>query len=87
MTRTLGNRGPFALDAVAWLRCHVDIATCDSGKHAWMMRVKYIPDIAIKIIGIILSATIWQPAMIYAVLVTMMWMLIPIDGLYKGNSK
>lgn len=72
--------------SISLYRCHVDIATCDSKKHAWMMRVKYIPDIVIKIIGIILSATIWQPAMIYAVLIAMVWMLIPIDSWYKGTA-
>ena len=72
--------------SVSLYRCHVDIETCDSQKHAWIMRVKYIPDITIKIIGIILSATIYQPAAIIAVLVAMVWMLIPVDGWYKGTA-
>ncbi len=72
--------------SVSLYRCHVDIETCDSEKHAWIMRVKYIPDITIKVIGIILSATVYQPAAIIAVLVAMVWMLIPVDGWYKGTA-
>lgn len=72
--------------SVALYRCHVDIATCNSQQHAWLMRVKYIPDFLIKIAGIILSATVYTPATIFAVLIAMVWMLIPIEHWYKDKK-
>ena len=71
--------------SVALYQCHVEIEECDSKRHAWRMRVKYIPDILIKVVGMILSATVFTPAMINAVLVGMVWMLIPIDHRYQGG--
>ncbi|MBQ3265079.1 MAG: DUF1211 domain-containing protein [Ruminococcus sp.] len=73
--------------SVALYQCHVDIAECNSHRHAWFMRAKYIPDILIKLIGVVLAATVYPAAMIIAVLIAMMWMLIPIDRLYKGKSE
>lgn len=67
-------------------RCHVDIEECDSKQHAWAMRVKYIPDFCLKILGIILTATVYSPALIIAVLIAMVWMWIPVDGWYKEKQ-
>ena len=71
--------------SVALYRCHVDIAECNSHHHAWMMRIKYIPDIAIKIIGMILTAAAAPAAMVIAVLIAMVWSLIPVEKWYKGE--
>ena len=72
--------------SIALYQCHVDIEECNSHRHAWFMRVKYIPDILIKLVGMVLAATVFPAAMIIAVLIAMIWMLIPIDRWYKGES-
>ena len=72
--------------SIALYQCHMDIAECNSHHHAWTMRVKYIPDIAIKVTGMVLTATVFQPAMIIAVLLAMVWMLIPVDKWYRGEA-
>lgn len=73
--------------SVALYQCHVDIEMCDSRQHAWYMRIKYIPDIALKIIGMILTATVFPAAMVIAVLVTMIWSWLPFEKWYKGHAE
>ena len=72
--------------SVALYQCHVDIEECDSRQHAWVMRMRYIPDITIKLIGMALTATVFHPAMIAAVLLTMIWSLIPVERWYKAED-
>ncbi|WP_407385518.1 TMEM175 family protein [Ruminococcus sp.] len=71
----------------ALYQCHVDIAECNSHRHAWLMRIKYIPDIAIKLIGMVLTATVFPSAMFFAVLAAMVWILIPIEKIYHYKEK
>lgn len=69
-------------------RCHVDVDTCDSHRHSWIMWVKYIPDILIKLFGIAMTATVYPAAITYAVLIAMVWMLIPVEKIYdKAHEK
>lgn len=72
--------------SIALYQCHVDIEECDSHQHAWYMRVRYIPDITIKVIGMILTQTVSPAAMIIAVLIAMVWSWLPIEKWYKGAS-
>ena len=69
--------------SVALYKCHYDIEECDSKRHAWLLRVKYIPDILIKLVGMILSAFVYPPIMMYAVLLAMLWILVPVEKFYK----
>lgn len=64
-------------------RCHIDIASCNTDKYRWTRRVKYIPDIAIKLIGMVLTLTVYPMAIAYAVFLAMLWMFIPVDKWYK----
>lgn len=73
--------------SVALYKCHVDFDECDFEKHAWLLRVKYIPDIIIKLIGMALAATVYPPSMMYAVLLAMLWMLIPVDRFYHPKER
>jgi hypothetical protein len=43
------------------------------------LRKKLYPDIAIKIIGMILTLTVYPMAMSFAVLIAMIWILLPIS--------
>ena len=72
--------------SVSLYKCHFDIDECDSARHAWELRLRYIPDILIKIVGILLSALVYPPAMVYAVLLAMLWMIVPIDRLYPHSQ-
>lgn len=72
--------------SVALYQCHVDIDECDSQQHAWVMRVRYIPDIAVKIVGMILSATVYPLAIIVAVLLAMVWSWLPVEKWYKSKT-
>lgn len=45
-----------------------------------MRRKKLYPDIIIKIIGLILTITVFPMAMSFAVLITMVWMIIPVKS-------
>ena len=72
--------------SVTLYKCHYDIEECDSRFHAWQLKIKYIPDILIKLIGIALAATVYPPAMMYAVLLAMIWILIPVEKLYRSKK-
>lgn len=73
--------------SIALYQCHYDLEECDSEKHAWTLRIKYIPDIIVKIIGMVLAATLYPPAMLYSVLLAMVWMLIPVDQWYRPKEQ
>ena len=73
--------------SVALYKCHVDFDECDSEKHAWLLRVKYIPDIIIKLIGMALAATVYPPAMMYSVLLARLWILFPVDKFYQPKER
>ena len=68
-------------------RCHYDIEEHDSERHAWMMKMRYIPNIIIKIIGIYLSVFVYPPSMVYTVLVTMLWTAIPFERYYHPDKE
>ena len=36
-----------------------------------------VPDVLIKVVGLILTLTVWPPAMLYSVLVTLLFLVIP----------
>ena len=73
--------------SVALYRCHYDLDECDSPRHKWLLMVKYIPDIIIKIIGMALAAFVYPPAMVYSVLLAMLWMFVPIEKRYDAKHK
>lgn len=73
--------------SLALYRCHVDIETCDSKMHAWVMRVRYIPDFCIKLIGMYLTVYVYPQAMVYSVLVAMVWSLLPVERLYHKKNQ
>ena len=52
--------------------CDVTLARLDA-----MRRTKMIPDIIIKLIGMVLTIFVFPTAMSYSVLLAMIWMLIP----------
>ena len=72
--------------SVALYKCHFDLEECDSHQHAWLLRVKYIPDIIIKLIGMALAAFVYPPAMVYSVLIAMLWMFVPVEKFYKPHN-
>jgi len=58
-------------------KCHTDDEdACLHTVHALFM-IRVIPDILVKLIGIVLTLTVWPGAVSWAVLVTMLWMQIP----------
>ncbi len=67
-------------------RCHFDIEEHDSEKHAWLLKIRYIPDIVIKIVGIYLAVFVYPPAMVYSVFLAMMWMAVPFEKFYKRDQ-
>ena len=73
--------------SVSLYRCHFDLEECEFKPHMRVLRLRYIPDIAVKIIGMILSGLVYAPAMIYAVLVSMIWTLIPLDKILHHDKK
>ena len=73
--------------SVALYRCHYDFDECDSPRHKWLLKVKYIPDIIIKLIGMALSAFVYPPAMVYSVLLAMLWMFVPVEKIYDAKHK
>lgn len=72
--------------SIALYQCHVDIAECNSHRHAWLMRVKYIPDIAVKLVGMALAETVFPAAIIIAVFAAMVWSWIPMEKWYRGAA-
>ncbi len=73
--------------SISLYRCHYDFDECDSTRHKWLLMVKYIPDIIIKIIGMILAAFVYPPAMVYSVLLAMLWMFVPVEKIYDTKQK
>ena len=57
-------------------KCHDEADEADVKAQIVMRRKKLYPDIAIKVIGMILTVTVFPMAISYAVLITMVWMLI-----------
>ncbi len=70
----------------ALYRCHYDIEECDSERHKWLLKIRYIPDIIIKIIGIYVALFVYPPAMIYAVFLAMLWMIFPFERFYDKKK-
>lgn len=68
-------------------RCHVDIEEVNTDKYRWVRRVKYIPDIIIKVIGLILTVTVYPMAAVLSVFIAMLWMFVPVEKWYHEDDK
>ncbi len=61
-------------------KCHEECFSAEDVKRYHnILKLKYIPDILIKIIGLILTVTVFPMAIMLAVLVTMVWIVIPAE--------
>ena len=74
----------FVTFANVWLtiaveKCHSDVTESSIKEKMIALRKKLYPDIAIKIIGMILTLTVYPMAMSFAVLIAMIWILLPIS--------
>lgn len=61
-------------------RCHAECFSKDDiRRYNNILKLKYIPDIAIKLIGLALTITVFPMAMMLAVLISMLWIIIPAE--------
>lgn len=64
------------------LNMYASIAKADAHEplNEWIKRHRrgwMVPDILVKLVGLILTMTVWPPAMLYAVLITLLMIVIP----------
>ena len=70
----------------ALLKCHAEEEGSCLHINYLLNKKKIAPDILLKIIGIILSATVWPRAVLWSVLATMIWMHIPL-GVFSKKTE
>lgn len=64
-------------------KCHGDEENAQTAEMIALRRKKVLPDIAVKLVGMILTLTVYPRAMSWAVLITMLWMQIPFGTFHK----
>lgn len=67
-------------------RCHDDEHDAPLKDMIAQRRQKLLPDIAVKLVGLLLTLTIYPQAMSWAVLITMIWMQMPL-GMFRKKSE
>lgn len=69
--------------SISLYRCHVDYAQCEVPRFHHILMARYIPDIVIKLIGMALTLTVFPRAMMFSVLIAMLWMFVPVGKVIK----
>lgn len=64
-------------------RCHDDEHDAPLKELIARQRLKLIPDVTVKLIGIVLTLTVYPRAISWSVLLTMLWMQIPLGTFRK----
>lgn len=68
-------------------KCHDDEENAQTAEVIALRRKKVLPDIAVKLVGMLLTLTVYPQAMSWAVLVTMLWMQIPFGTFRKCTER